>query len=296
MTETAVDVNDAPVGTEANEAEAPKELVFQNELHHLAFEQIKQYVSERNAIVGRLNAAQGDRVSLTEQIKNESTDPAIVAAREAVAEAQEALDALVNPLVEQAITDASGSTDDLEKALSDLDGKLKPAVTFFKKAFEGDPTVEALPTQDRLKGATVGRAGSGTRRIRGFNVIVTVDGKTKEFENFAGAAKYLEIDTSDLQKLFFESVGKGMDVKISDLPDEQRFVINYTEVDEDGETEVEKEAIVKAYRTGESNGSDESGKDDENSSESSEPAAVDLSEPEVGSTDSGPTEVNLEEI
>lgn len=263
---------------------APAELSFQGELHQLQFEQIKDFIHKRNSLVATLNAAQGDRVSMTEQFKNESTDPQVVAAREALEQAQQALEALIAPLVEQAIAAASGSTDEIEAALSDLDGKLKPALTYFKKMYEGDATVDALPSQDRLKGASVGRAGSGGRRIRGYNVVVTLDGKTTEFENFTSAAKHLDLDTTDLQKIFFDKAGKGPDAALKDLPDVVNFAINFTETDDQG-VETENEAIIKAYRTETSGNATEAPVEPTDAEIDSAPAVNDA-----------PTEVNLEEI
>lgn len=153
------------------------------------------------------------------------------------------LDALVKPKVDQIIADSAGSVEAIETEIKEIDATLKPGLNFFKKLYT-DGSAEHFPTQDRLKG-TVVRSGGGGRRIRGFNVEVTVDGETRDFENFASAAKYLDVDTQDLQDAFFKSAGTET---LKDVPDVVKVTVNFEQTDADGNKE-EKEALVKAYRT-----------------------------------------------
>lgn len=226
-------------------SETAVELKFDDEMQQMTFNMLSNLINERNSLVGQANAANGDRQTLTEQIRENSTDPEIVAAREAYSEALLALDALVKPKVEAMIADSAGSVTEIEEKIKELDGKLKPGVTYFKKLYADSDVINHLPTQERLKGASVGRTGAGGRRIRGFNVVVTVDGEASEFENFSSAAAYLDVDTTELQKAFFEKAGTDV---LKEVPDEVNLVINYVEVDDD-ENETEKEAMVRAYRT-----------------------------------------------
>lgn len=239
--------------------EAKVELKFDDDMQEMTFNMLSAMINERNALVGQANAANGDRQTLTEQIRENSTDPEIVAAREAYSEALLHLDSLVKPKVEAIIADSAGSVTETEEKIKELDGKLKPGITYFKKLYVDSDIINHLPTQERLKGASVGRTGAGGRRIRGFNVIVTVDGESTEFNNFSGAAAFLDVETAELQKAFFAEAGTEV---LKDVPDVVNLVVNYTEVDED-ENETEKEAFVKAYREEATNASDESESEDE---------------------------------
>lgn len=224
-----------------NQTEAP---VFQDQMHEMQFSMLSDLINKRNDLVGKANAAKGDRQTLTEQIRDNSTDPDIVAAREAYSEALLALDALVKPEVERIIADAEGASEGIEAEIAELDKTLKPGVTFFKKVY-GEESAKHFPSQSRLTGAATVRSGAGGRRVRGFNVIVTIDGESVEFENFASAAKHLDVETADLQSAFFTKAGTET---LKDVPDEVNMTIDFTETDADG-NESSKQAFVKAYRT-----------------------------------------------
>jgi hypothetical protein len=253
--------------TETATASAPA-VKFDDEMQELTFNMLAGFIKERNALVGRVNAASGDRESLTESIRESDDDPEIVAKREAWAQAYEDLMALVTPKVEEVLANSQGSTTEYEEKIKEIDAKLKPGVTYFKKLYQdSNPgVVEALPSQDRLKGASVGRTGAGGRRVRGFNVVITADGETEEFENFASAAKFLDVETAELQKRFFEKAGTDV---LKDVPDEVNLTVNYEEVDEDENVTV-KEAFVRAYRTapaGNSESADSNDSSDEDESD-----------------------------
>lgn len=219
--------------------------VFVDAMHEAAFNQLAAFIHERNSHVGKANAANGDRMTLTEQITEESTDPKIVKAREARDAAIMQLHELVTPQVDKIMTDAKGSVEEIEKAIKDIDAKLKPGVTYFKRVY-GDESAEALPTQARLKGVRINSGGGSGRRVRGFNFIVNYAGETEECENAAGVAKFLgDIETSIVQEAFFQAA----EVDASkDAPDTVEFALTLTETDEDG-NESESAAQIKAYRT-----------------------------------------------
>lgn len=227
----------------AETAEQEQVQEFQDPMHEMQFKMLSDLITKRNDLVGKANAAKGDRQTLTEQIRENSQDPEIVKAREAYSEALLALDALVKPEVERIIADSAGATEGIESEISELDKTLKPGVTFFKKVY-GDDAAKFFPTQSRLAGAATVRSGAGGRRVRGFRVVVTIDGESTEFENFAGAAKFLDAETSDLQAAFFQKAGTET---LKDVPDEVNMTIDFTEVDADN-NEQAKQAFVKAYR------------------------------------------------
>lgn len=217
--------------------------VFKDEMHEGSYNQLAGFIAQRNELVGMANAAQGDRVTLTEQITENATDPEIIAAREARDEAIARLDELVKPQVEKVMANASGELSNIEEKIKALDNTLKPGITFFKKIY-GDEAAEALPTQARLKGMKVGSGGGG-RRIRGYVVDVTVDGETQRLENFASAAKYLDVDTTLLQEAFFNAAGNPAQLK--DAPDNVEFNVTFEEVDDDG-NKSENTANIVAVR------------------------------------------------
>lgn len=220
-------------------------LNFVDEMHELSHKQLVNFITQRNSLVGKVNAAAGDRVTLTEQIRESDDDPEIVAARERMSEAVLALDALVKPKVDAIIADSAGSQEQFENEIKELDQRLKPGLTYYKKLYDvgGKEPSKHLPAQDRLKGTTI-RSGAGGRRIRGFAVEITIDGQTERFDNFSTAATYLDVETADLQKEFFDKAGT---TTLKDVPDVVNMTLEYVEVDEDG-NETPKEAFVKAVR------------------------------------------------
>jgi len=231
-----------PTAQAVANAEPPKQQTFQNDLHRLQFESLEQMIQSRNDLVGRANAANGDRVTLEEQVRNNSTKPEIVALREQISELILELDKHVKPIVDEAITSASGDVNEIEEKIKETDKTLKAGLAYYKNVY-GDEAASFFSKQERLKGTQL-RSGSGGRRIRGFDLTVTIDGEDRTFENFSTAAKHIGVDTTELQRAFFEKAGTEDAAK---LPDSVKFVINYTEVDDD-KNETPKEAFVHAFK------------------------------------------------
>lgn len=252
-TDTAVEPEQAEV-TEAPEAEATeaKAPEFKDAMQKMAFEQLVEFIKERNSLVGTANAANGDAVTLYEQLTEESTDPEIVAAREARDEAIMRLHDLVAPKVKEIKAEATEGLSGIEAKIKEIDSVLKPGLNYYKKLY-GDEAGEHLPKQARLSGLRITSSGTGGRRVRGFRVAVTVDGEVEEFENFASAAKYLDKETATLQDAFFEAAGNPKQVK--DAPDKVSFNVTFTEVDED-ENVTERTASIYAFRPESEQGDD----------------------------------------
>lgn len=219
---------------------------FKDALQEATFNQLEGFITKRNSLVGNANAAKGDRVTLTEQLTEESQDPEIVKAREARDEAIMLLHKLVSPQVEATVQDSSGRLNEIEAELKELDGMLKPGLSYYKKLY-GDEAAADLPTQARLQGLRISSAGTGGRRVRGYDVSVTVDGKITGFENMAGAAKFLEVDTKVLQEAFFETAKVD---NSKDAADEVNFTITIEETDED-ENKTERDVAVHCKRKSE---------------------------------------------
>ena len=220
-----------------------EEIKFEDDVHEMMHAKFVGLIKDRNALVGKANAANGDAMALTNQITEESTDPNIVAARNARDEAAELLDSLVTPQVEAMVSNASEGLAETEEAIKEIDGKLKPGIRFFKGVY-GDDAVNALPKQTRPKGMRISNSGTSGKRIRGFNVTLTIDGEITEFESFSAAAKYLDEDTKSLQNAFFTAAGSDT---LKEIPNKVSFNVSFTEADED-ENETTKTAAVLAYR------------------------------------------------
>lgn len=224
--------------------ESPKEPTFTDEMQKMAFGQISNFIKQRNSLVGKANAANGDRSAITEDLTENSNDPEVVAAREARDEANARLDSLIEPLVEAQIAAGTEGLAGVEESLKEIDQVVKPGVSYYKKLY-GDKAAEFLPTQARIKGTRVSNSGTGGKRIRGFNVIVTANGQVEEFENFASAAKWVGKETSDLQAAFFTAAGSS---DLKEISDKVAFSVEFTETDEDGQSETLTASVV-AYRT-----------------------------------------------
>lgn len=241
------------------------EIHFPDEMAKMSFDMLAGKINERNAEVGKINAVKGDRQTLTEQLEASSTNPDAVAARKARDEAQAALDEAimalhkaVQPEVTSLLENAESSVKEIEEKVKELDGIIKPGTTYLRKSY-GDDLAKALPPLARLKGFSTKGAGSSGRRIRGYSVAVTVDGEVTGFDNVAGAAKFLELDTAVLQEAFFKAAGDPE--KLADAPNRVEFNIDYTETYEDDSTE-QKTAKVLCEREAKDDAANESDDDE----------------------------------
>lgn len=247
MSETTV--VDAP----ATEVEKPKEQTFKDALQKAQFEELNKMILSRNDLVGRANAASGDRLTLTEQIRENSTDPDIAEAREQMSQWSLKLDELVKPIVDKMVEDSKGSIDDLESKIKEADGTLKPGLTFYRKMY-GDDAAGFFADLARLKGIQV-RSGGGGRRIRGYTIFVTLgdSDKTVGYENFSSAAKAIGVDTLDVQQAFMAKAGTEDAAK---FPPVVEFLIDYPHTDKDGNKST-LQAQVRAEKNEEEPASDE---------------------------------------
>ena len=204
---------------------------------------LNELITERNKKVSKINAAQGDKDAIAEGVVNSDDDPEVVRLRNEIAELQDALDVIVDAKVKEILSEGAENVDTLKDEVTEDDKTIRSGLNFFKKLY-GDDAVKELTKMDRLKGARTG--GAGGKRIRGYDVEVTLDDETTAFNNFAGAAKFLGTDTALLQEQFFAKAGVE---KLKDAPDEVQFGLSWTEQEEDGST-TNRTATVKAVRTG----------------------------------------------
>lgn len=235
--------------TEGTKTDA--EPVFPDHMAQVTFETINELIANRNTLVGKINAVKGDRQTLSEQLTESSTDPKAVEARKRRDEAQALLDqaimdlhAAIQPEIESVLSDSDGASASIEEEIKEADSKIKPALTFFKKMYDKDDykLSDHLLPLERLKGFSTRGAGSSGRRVRGYTVDVTVNGETTGFDNLAGAAKFLSVDTPKLQEAFFAAAGNPE--KLKDAPDRVDFEVTYTEEYDDGTSEVVTAGIV----------------------------------------------------
>lgn len=216
---------------------------FGSAMQKMQFEGLVEFITEHNNLVAKVNAATGDRDSLAESIKNSDEFADI---RNKIAELQDQLDVAVNEKVEAALANASGDAEGLTDKVKELKSTITSGISYYKKLY-GDEAAEAFPKVDRVKGQRTGGGGGGGKRIRGYNVIVTyANGEVTEYDNFAGAAKALGVDTAALQEQFYAKAGVE---KLKDAPDEITFGLSWEDTAEDG-TKTPNSATVKAYRTG----------------------------------------------
>lgn len=218
-------------------------MAFASEMQKMQHDALVEMINKRNELVSKVNAVTGDRDALVENVEN-SDDETIANLREQIAELTEQFDAIVSERVEALLANSTEDAEALTAEVKEIDGTVKAGLSYYKKLY-GDDAAGDLPKVERLKG-TRSTGGGGGRRIRGYDVIVEVDGEETQFDNFASAAKHLGADTSDLQEQFFAKAGVE---KLKDAPDEVTFSVSWTEVDED-ENESTHTATVTAVRTG----------------------------------------------
>ena len=219
---------------------AKQEHTFSSPMEKMQFEGLEEFIATYNDLVGKINAATGDKDALADQIAKEKFADEVAE----IKRLQEELDAKVDVEVEKALTSDQGDMTELTEKAKDLKSKIGAGITYFKKLY-GDASAERFTKQERLKGQRVGTGGTGTRRIRGFRVEITdSEGKSVDHENFASAAKALGLGTSDLQEYFFQKAGA---TDLSEIGNQVEFTLEWEDTKEDG-SKAPNHAVVRAYR------------------------------------------------
>lgn len=227
---------------------------FTSPMQEMQFNALNEMIAEYNSIVGKVNAAVGDKDALAESIANEKFADEV----EQIRALQEALDAKVDAEVEKALNTEQGDTTELQEQAKEQKSTISSGLSYYKKLY-GDEAAEQFTKLERLKGARVGGGSTGGRRIRGFRVAVKDSEGTVEHENFASAAKALGLGTAELQEIFFAKAGTE---KLTDVPDVVEFTLNWEDEDEDG-NKTPNSAEVKAFRETPLNVSDDAADDAE---------------------------------
>lgn len=237
------------------EAPAKKEREFSSPMEKMQFEGLEEFIEQYNDLVGKINAATGDKDALADQIAKEKFADEVAE----IKRLQEELDAKVDVEVEKALTSDQGDMTELTDKAKDLKSKIGAGINYFKKLY-GDSSAEHFTKQERLKGQRVGSGGTGTRRIRGFRVTITdSEGTAVDYENFASAAKSLGLGTGDLQEYFFQKAGA---TDLSEIGNVVEFRLDWENEDGEG-NKTPDHAVVRAYREVPVDESDDSETEDE---------------------------------
>ena len=185
---------------------------FPDPMSKMAYEQIVGLTTERNSLVGQINAVKGDPAQLRDHYKENPPTAELKKLRDEwqslldkAFEVERKLEAGVAPKVEEDRANAEAKVADTEKKVEDLDTQIRAATTYFKKLYE--PLVEFLPKLERKSGGSRAGSATGSKRIRGYTWDVTVDGDTTGYDNLSGVAKELGVETATLQTDFFKAAG-----------------------------------------------------------------------------------------
>ena len=235
MTETTQET--APANdNEGQEAEAPKQPNFPDEVSKITFKQIEGLTAQHNNLVGRLNAIKGDPLTLMENLRETSSDPKVVEIREQLEKVRlqeqrliTAMDDALKPEYEATRKDSEAKVTEIEAEVKTVAEKVRAATNYYKKMYE--ELAEFLPKVERAKGASrVGGSATGGRRIRGFSFTVTDKGQDTEHANVAQVAKALNVETDTLQNGFFSAAGNPESSK--DAPNTVEWSVTVGEGDD----------------------------------------------------------------
>lgn len=130
---------------------------------------------------------------------------------------------LIEPAYEAAVASAGVNPEALKQERSTVTATAKYLTSMY-----GDEILADTPKIETLRGSGGGGGGGGGRRIRGFDVYIdgvlayntNKDGEKKS--TFSAAAKELEVDTTVLQRAFFDAAGSE-DVKSDSFPSVVEF-------------------------------------------------------------------------
>lgn len=182
-------------------------------------ERLVASIEERNTVVARLKAAEGDESTLLETLRETSDNPDVVkinAAIEDLDNKREALfqrrDEILRPIVEQTLSGTS-ETVEADTAKADAaDKAIRSGMNYLKETY-GEDAVSDLPDLISRKNRSKSGGGEGGKRIRGFDIWVngklatSRDAQGVERSNFSAAAKAVGVDTRILQDAFWEAQG-----------------------------------------------------------------------------------------
>lgn len=206
--------------SESAPAVAAKPAVKLDDFGQMAKERLLSVINEAVGLSGQVKAASGDPQSLLENLRENSDNEQaqkITAAIEKIDNDREALvnkrDEILKPIVTQMIEAAKSGSEGVVEKFNALKATAAAGRKYLVDLY-GDAAVEDLPKFPGMRSASGGsNAGSGQRRVRGFDAYVdgvlstARNGKGEQTSNLAAAAKQIGVDTEQMRELFFGAAG-----------------------------------------------------------------------------------------
>lgn len=174
-------------------------------------------IESHNKIVAQIKASSSNLDDVMDAVRADTSDKKVAEATKKIEDLNAQLEKVENALrdyvkgvaekrlSEQKETDTSG-LDEQRKALST---KIAQGVNYLAGETGVDKKALPLPKIATLRGISSGEGnGAGGRRLRGFSV--TVDGKEALMggkSSFSAAAKAVDMNTPELQDLYFKAAG-----------------------------------------------------------------------------------------
>lgn len=199
----------------------------------MAYDRYVATVEQYNAAVGK-----GEAVESIEKFQKTfmETDPQFAEFNAQIEALESKLEDILSarlvqatPLVQPAYEKALSEVGVDPEQIKELKKQITAGVRYLTSMY-GEEVLADAPKAKAMR--TAGSTGTtGTRRIRGFDVYV--DGKLSGSNNkdgvfksnFASGARDLGIETTELQRMFFEKVGRE-DFKADDFPAVVEFEVN----------------------------------------------------------------------
>jgi hypothetical protein len=200
----------------------------------MALQKYADDVDQYNILVNKTKAVES-RDKFQESFME--TSPDLAEFNENIEKLNSALETLLSqrliaaqPLIEPAYQAALSGVGVDPESLKELKKKIAAAAKYMTIVY-GEESLKDAPKPEAMKVAGTTSGTSGGRRIRGFDVYV--DGELAGQKNAQGiikstftyAAKVLEVETTDLQRAFFEEA-KSEDIKADDFPSMVAFELN----------------------------------------------------------------------
>lgn len=240
MTET---VTDPAAPDEAAKKPVPVPL---DEFGTMAHAKLAGQIKEYNDLVRLVKAADGDPQSLLEELRKSSDDPTVVKIREAIDELNTKLfnletkrDELLKPKVAEFAANAKASLGDKPEKMEKLGKSIKTARAYLADTYCVEVLEDLPPLEGKRGGGGSAGAGTGARRIRGFdffvdgNLVTSRDAKGNESSNAAAAAKALGLTTEDIRQAFWSAAGTDDSSKYPPLV---TFTVTKSAVEASGDT------------------------------------------------------------
>ena len=200
--------------------DAPKIIpVPLDEFGQMAHDKLAGSIVQYNDLSRLVKAAEGDPLSLLEELRKSSDNADVVKINAKLEELtmqlfklETARDEILKPLVEQYAADAKASLGDKPEKLAKLGKTIKTARAYLADTYCAE-VLDDLPALEGKRSGGSSGSGTGARRIRGFDfsvdgTVATIrDAKGNESSNAAAAAKAIGVTTDDIRTAFWQAAG-----------------------------------------------------------------------------------------